>query len=1242
MFTVLPNFAHFSVTGGSSGGNGDAIAVSGVLDQRLYQTGVDLLNLITLSNAGVGSLNGLSGVISLTGTGNISIVQSGNTIWISGRGIIADTLSTIIGNSPISTGQFSPFIQFPRNFDSNPIVIGNIYNLSGDPITAHQISGTSTSGFYVNLSDYLTTDNYKFSYIATTGTGFFNLGSSSIDGGVSYDTGQFYPASNPQNYSTSGNVQNTGQNLQSQINSINSLTGNFYLKSNPSGFITGFSSGSYATISYVDAADSSLSVRLGATGSNLISLINAASAGVSSLNGFSGIVTIIGTGNITVTTGTNRTIIISGDTGNYINFATVSNLQTTGQVLYNYINNLSGIFDNSGAQYQGQINTLTSNLQSSGISLKNTDNLISGNLFQTGSTLNSKINVLSGFTTGLSINLGATGSNLYNLISNTTGYINTNPSGFIRSTQTGQFVSTFINVTGGGNRFGSIIFTGVNNITVHSGSNTVIVSGNSNLITTSQTGQFYPYSNPLSFSSSGNVQNTGQSLQLQINSINAITGNFYFKNNPSGYITGFNSGQYATASNLQLTGINLTNIITGLSGFISGNFVNNISAESMFVHKTGEELISGVKTLYNGIISTQIFSLVNSGYVDVISSLLYDNDGNGPWPSLDWNQRYLQTGNMFVTLDWGNKTLNEAWTASQFRISGVDIGNLSNRLYNTGNTLLGLISAASAGVSSLRVTGGVLQSGSINISGLGSVTVLTGLNNYIYISGSSVGSANNSDGVNLSGNLYTTGSNLYKLINNFSGVFVNTGTQFQNQINSIKTLTGSLYPYNNPSNFANSGNLQSTGQSLQSQINALSGNLITTGQNLINLINNITGINVTTISGINIFESIYFYNADSQDFNRVTMVGEYPFSTFNIESGVTTVQSGSGFIGVGTGLFYLNSNPSGFITAAQAGGVSNITVTGKSLSGIIRMSGLGSVTVSTGSNNFIYISGSSVGSANNSDGVNLSGNLYSTGSTLYNLINNFSGVFVNTGARLQGGLNSLSGNLYTTGSNLYKLINNFSGVFVNTGTRLQGGLDSLSGNLFNTGKNILTILSNVTGYFNTNPSGYLRSGDSNSCNVFSEIYLYNSDTSKFNKVKMVGTDDSLALELYSGVDSVQCGSGFVSLSTGSYITTGTYYKPTQLYSGVNPITIDWSSGNCFKYILTGNVRFSFNNTRDGQTIVVGMSNTGTKNYSGFWPSNVHWPSDITPQQSSGSKMDIYTFISLHTGIYGNAVQGFGN
>jgi hypothetical protein len=168
-------------------------------------------------------------------------------------------------------------------------------------------------------------------------------------------------------------------------------------------------------------------------------------------------------------------------------------------------------------------------------------------------------------------------------------------------------------------------------------------------------------------------------------------------------------------------------------------------------------------------------------------------------------------------------------------------GILSDRLYQTGASLLSLIAANSAGVTSISVTGHAVQSGSINFTGAGNVVVQTGINNTIIFSGDtsalativnlgSTGSTLYNNIVGLSGvlnadilNLGTTGSNLYNLINNFSGVFNNSGSQYQTQINTLTT------------------NLASTGISLKNSLNLDSGNLITTGQTLYTYLNIFSG-----------------------------------------------------------------------------------------------------------------------------------------------------------------------------------------------------------------------------------------------------------------------------------------------------------------------------------------------------------------------------------------------------------------
>ncbi len=165
--------------------------------------------------------------------------------------------------------------------------------------------------------------------------------------GSSGSSSNFYPWDNPNNYSTSGNVESTGTALQNQIDLLENV--------NASGL---------ATSGYVNVVSGSISERLSETGTILIGLISAASAGVSSINSQSGIINILGTNGIEVNT-QGQNITISG-TGNYYDkldeqrilteipsgsgqlfvdfnydFGSIpmvwSNIQTTGDVIY-YIN----------------------------------------------------------------------------------------------------------------------------------------------------------------------------------------------------------------------------------------------------------------------------------------------------------------------------------------------------------------------------------------------------------------------------------------------------------------------------------------------------------------------------------------------------------------------------------------------------------------------------------------------------------------------------------------------------------------------------------------------------------------------------------------------------------------------------------------------------------------------------------------------------------------------------------------
>ena len=567
-------------------------------------------------------------------------------------------------------------------------------------------------------------------------------------------TGQFYPVSNPDNYTTSGNLYLTGLNL-----------GN----------------------------------RLYQTGVDLVSLINASNAGVSSINSLSGVLNVIGTGEITVHNN-GQYLIISGNSGDY---ATKYFLTATGATLYNLLNSYTGYqntnpsgFITSGqtGQFYPMSNpnnfSTSGNLQSTGQNLYNytigLSGLLSGNILSTGQQA---WNTANNNAINLSGNLQSTGSTLSNNINSLSGFV-----GNI------QRVSA-INVTGFGNQTGIINVSGAGNILVSTGSGNFIYVSGINLITTSQTGQFYPASNPQGYATSGNLQSTGQNLYS--------------------YITN-TSGNLSTR--LYQTGVDIITLINASAGGVSS--LNNASG---------------------------IISLTGAGNVTVISGgvgLIYVSGDTGIYSSFYQNSNpnnYATSGNI-------QTTGQAAWNAAHNNAV-----NLSGNLTQTGVNLGSKIDFLSGFVrnTSISVTGfSPAFTGLIGVSGKGNVTVFTGVNNTIIFSGT------HNDAINLSGILTTTGQTLYNYITstsgNLSARLYQTGVDLINLINAsaggvsslnnasgILSITGkgnvtvisggvgliyisgdtgaysSFYQQSNSNNYCTSGNLQSTGISLQSQINSL-------------------------------------------------------------------------------------------------------------------------------------------------------------------------------------------------------------------------------------------------------------------------------------------------------------------------------------------------------------------------------------------------------------------------------------
>ncbi len=243
----------------------------------------------------------------------------------------------------------------------------------------------------------------------------------------------------------SGNLISTGNSLflrdsgisgflQQQITGLSGLLPNYYLKTNPSGFLTGFNSGDYvlknetgvfALASNVAQSGSTLTNLIGAASGTLQAQINnldseyasqsefnAVSGSVNTVSGMlenyylksnpSGFLTGFASGNYALKSETGI-FITRSESGQFYPNSNPQNF-ITGIDLTNYVNKSeTGIF------------ALSSNLIDSGSFLYNRDDAVSGALNASGSSLDGKIDSLSGFSVNnfaLQVNLTATGVNL--------------------------------------------------------------------------------------------------------------------------------------------------------------------------------------------------------------------------------------------------------------------------------------------------------------------------------------------------------------------------------------------------------------------------------------------------------------------------------------------------------------------------------------------------------------------------------------------------------------------------------------------------------------------------------------------------------------------------------------------------------------------------------------------------------------------------------------------------------------
>jgi hypothetical protein len=200
-----------------------------------------------------------------TGVNNIFIQQNEDKNNILVQTFGGDNV-IISGIPPIDSGYINN-IYFSGEGNQNEILI--------------QLSGQDNliiEGLNALDSDYLSKSETGVFYPRSNPSGFItgvDL-SAYVTGDVirPSDTGQFYPASNPSGfitgvelsgYSTISFTTGISGYLQSEISILQQNTGSYYLNSNPSGFITGVDLSNYATIPYTTGISGNLQTQINST-----------------------------------------------------------------------------------------------------------------------------------------------------------------------------------------------------------------------------------------------------------------------------------------------------------------------------------------------------------------------------------------------------------------------------------------------------------------------------------------------------------------------------------------------------------------------------------------------------------------------------------------------------------------------------------------------------------------------------------------------------------------------------------------------------------------------------------------------------------------------------------------------------------------------------------------------------------------------------------------------------------------
>lgn len=556
---------------------------------------------------------------------------------------------------------------------------------------------------------------------------------------------------------------------------------------------------------------------------------------------------------------------------------------------------------------------------------------------------------------------------------------------------------------------------------------------------------------------------SGIVLQSQVTTLNTWTGNstgiyYPYKDNPSGYVreiegsiysTGFTGnildGQlligstgdnaYVRGNLIAVSGLTLvsgsgslriapddTIVKTGQTGLLTNVFYPLNSNPAGYLTAAGAggvRYIIPTGTITSGLISGNVI-VTGAGNVSVFTGISGHVVVSGDTGAYSVFALKSETGQFVTTAQTGN-----------FVTTG-QTGLLTNVFYPLNSNPSNYLTVSNnVGVRMIVPTGTINSgqiSGNVIITGAGTVSVYTGLSGLIVISGTAVAGPGGAAGVNTIGATGITNTGYF------------TGDVLFSGAGNIVALTGN----NNNKLIIISGDTGAYAVfTLKSETGGYTGTFYPLYQNPSGYISSVSGI--LTVSG----------STGIQDGQLlIGSTGDNAFIQGNLagSSGVF-VQSGSGSLIIGADSTIVRTNQTGgFLTLGNVGGVRTLQTTGAfpsgTVSGNVIISGIGTVSVTTGAAGQIVISGAAT--AQQGGGVT---SLAATGTTNTGfftgdiMLSGAGSIVVSTGNQTSKVI-VISGaggsSIQVTGGNVSNP--NFSGVGNVTVTTGGGGLVLISGN----------------------------------------------------------------------------------------------------------------------------------------------------------------------------------------------------